>query len=101
MLCSVALLFGFKETWEDAKKNLLGDMKFLEKLIDFDVSKIPEKRFLTLRNTYLKDPNFTKENVMKVLDYYVSIKGVRGLRHAVQLVLRDRRLLEGQEGGRT
>lgn len=100
VLCSVALLFGFKETWEDAKKNLLGDMKFLEKLIDFDVSKIPEKRFLTLRNTYLKDPNFTKENVMKVLDYYVSIKGVRGLRNAVQLVLRDRRLLESQEGGR-
>ena len=73
VLTATALLFGFKETWEDAKKNLLGDMKFLEKLIDFDVSKIPEKRFVQLRNTYLKDTNFTKENVNRV-NYYYFIK---------------------------
>jgi len=59
-------LFGFQETWESAKKNLLGDMKFLEKLIDFDVTKTPEKRFITFRNTYLKDENFNKEAVKKV-----------------------------------
>lgn len=66
MLCACALLFGFKETWEDAKKNLLGDMKFLEKLMDFDVTKIPEKRFIQFRNSYLKDENFNRDNVMKV-----------------------------------
>lgn len=66
VLCSVALLFGFKETWEDGKKHLLGDLKFLEKLCDFDVTKTPEKRFIQLRNTYLKDENFNKESVSKV-----------------------------------
>lgn len=66
VLCSVCLLFGYKETWDDAKKHLLGDLKFLEKLVAFDVSTTPEKRFVTFRNTYLKDENFTKDNVMKV-----------------------------------
>ena len=66
VLCACALLFGLKETWEDAKKNLLGDMKFLEKLMDFDVTKIPEKRFIQFRNSYLKDENFNRDNVMKV-----------------------------------
>ena len=42
-------------------------MKFLEKLIDFDVTKTPEKRFITFRNTYLKDENFNKEAVKKVI----------------------------------
>lgn len=41
-------------------------MKFLEKLIDFDVTKTPEKRFITFRNTYLKDENFNKEKVRNV-----------------------------------
>jgi len=56
VLSSCCLLFGFKETWDDAKKLLLGDMKFLDKLIEFDVTK--------LRNSYLKDENFKKENVL-------------------------------------
>jgi hypothetical protein len=46
VLSSCCLLFGFKETWDDAKKLLLGDMKFLDKLIEFDVTKVPEKRFI-------------------------------------------------------
>ena len=73
VMTATCLLFGFKETWEDAKKNLMSDMKFLDKLCDFDVSKVPEKRFVTLRNTYLKDPNFNKENVMKVSEAAASI----------------------------
>jgi dynein heavy chain len=73
VLSACCLLFGFKETWEDAKKLLLGDMKFLEKLCDYDVTKVPEKRFLTLRNTYLKDENFKKENVLKVSEAAASI----------------------------
>lgn len=48
-------------------------MKFLEQLIDFDVTKTPEKRFVQLRNSYLKDPNFNKENVLKVSEAAASI----------------------------
>jgi len=66
VLCACACIFGIKETWEDAKKHLLGDMKFLEKLIDFDVAKTPEKRFLSFRKNYLTDENFNKENIFKV-----------------------------------
>ena len=36
-------------------------MKFLEKLLNFDVTKTPEKRFITFRITYLKDKYFNKE----------------------------------------
>ena len=49
------------------QKKLLGDTKFLENLIHFDVTKTPEKRFITFRNTYLKDENFNKEAVKKVI----------------------------------
>jgi len=65
VLSSVALLLGHKETWEDAKKNVLND-KLLERLIEFDAFGIPEKIFLKLRNTYLKDENYNKDSVMKV-----------------------------------
>lgn len=65
VLCSVALLLGHKETWDDAKKHVLND-QLLNRLIDFDASTIPEKIFVKLRNTYLKDENFNKDTVMKV-----------------------------------
>lgn len=45
----------------------------MEQLIDFDVTKTPEKRFVQLRNSYLKDPNFNKENVLKVSEAAASI----------------------------
>ena len=33
VLKATCLLFGYEETWENAKKYLLNDMKFLDKLI--------------------------------------------------------------------
>lgn len=65
VLSSVALLLGHKETWEDAKKNVLND-QLMNRLIEFDASQIAEKVFIKLRNTYLKDENFNKEAVLKV-----------------------------------
>ncbi len=65
VLSATALLLGHKETWEDAKKNVLND-QLLNRLIEFDASTIAEKVFVKLRNTYLKDENFNKDAVMKV-----------------------------------
>ncbi len=42
VLNAVCLIFGYEETWESSKKYLLGDFKFIEKLIDFDTSICPE-----------------------------------------------------------
>ena len=33
VLDAICLLFGFDETWEESKRNLLGDIKFLDKLV--------------------------------------------------------------------
>tara|TARA_B110000503_G_C6752512_1_gene252178 strand:+ start:118 stop:306 length:189 start_codon:yes stop_codon:yes gene_type:complete len=44
---------------------LLGDMHFLEKLVDFNVLNNVEHRFIKLRNTYLSREDFTKENIIK------------------------------------
>ena len=33
VLKATCLLFGYEETWDNAKKYLLNDMKFLDKLI--------------------------------------------------------------------
>jgi dynein heavy chain, axonemal len=52
VLDATCLLFGYEESWEQSKRYLLGDMKFLEKLIDFDIKKIPETRFFKLRDKY-------------------------------------------------
>ena len=53
------------ENWETAKRYLLGDMKFLDKLIEFNIKKVPENRFYRLRNYYFKKPGFTDENIQK------------------------------------
>ena len=66
ILKACALLFGLEETWESSKRYLLGDIKFLEKLIDFDVINCPPQRFLKLRKVYFQDPNFTRELIFKV-----------------------------------
>ncbi len=47
---AVCLLFGEKEDWVTSKM-LLGKMTFMQELIDFNVDKIPEKRFFKLRDT--------------------------------------------------
>jgi hypothetical protein len=65
VLNSACLLFGYDENWETSKRLLLGDFKFIEKLIDFDASNCPDSRFLKLRTTYLHREDFKKENVQK------------------------------------
>ena len=65
VLDAICLLFGLEESWEVSKRNLLGDMKFLEKLIDFDLKKSPESRFLKLRDKYLSNKEFNKEMIIK------------------------------------
>ena len=52
VLKATALLFNLEETWEISKRYLLGDIKFLEKLIDFNVKNCPEHKFLKLRANY-------------------------------------------------
>lgn len=35
VLDATCLLFGYEENWENSKRYLLGDMKFLDKLVSF------------------------------------------------------------------
>ena len=46
-------MFGYAETWEAGKRYLLGDIKFLEKLVNYDVSIIKDGIFEKLRVDYL------------------------------------------------
>ena len=39
------LLFGHEESWESSKKYLLSDIKFIDKLIEFDARNCDESRF--------------------------------------------------------
>jgi len=32
---ATCLIFGYEETWDSGKKNILGDFKILEKLVEF------------------------------------------------------------------
>ena len=62
---AVCLLFGEKEEWDSAKK-LLGRMNFLESLVEFVPETVTDKKWQKLRQVYLSDPKFTKENVLSV-----------------------------------
>lgn len=42
-MCAVNLLFGEKEDWPSAQK-LLGRMTFIQDLLEFDVTQVPERR---------------------------------------------------------
>jgi hypothetical protein len=46
VLKAICVIFGFEESWESAKRYLLGDIRFLEKLVEFDVANTPESRFV-------------------------------------------------------
>jgi hypothetical protein len=52
VLDATCLLFGYEESWENSKRYLLSDIKFLDRLviyikkIEFDVKKCPETRFI-------------------------------------------------------
>ena len=65
VLNATCLLFGFEENWENAKRYLLGDMKFLEKMIEFDALNCQENKFIKLRNNYLNKEDFKREFVIK------------------------------------
>ncbi len=45
---------------------MLGDFKFLDKLMEFNVLKVDEKRFAKLRTYYLSNPEFNLKNILKV-----------------------------------
>jgi len=69
------LLFKLKETWEEGKKHLLGDMKFLQKyfyfiffnirMVEFDVAKVKNRVFKKLNKKYLKKEGFNY-NAIKI-----------------------------------
>ena len=65
ILQAACLLFGHEETWESAKRFLLSDFKFMEKMVQFDVALCPDNTFIKLRNNYLSIENFKKEFILK------------------------------------
>jgi dynein heavy chain, axonemal len=61
---AVCILMGSKESWEESKK-LLNQMNFLEQLMNYDKDNI-DPRIIKKVTKYIKDPEFTPENVSKV-----------------------------------
>jgi hypothetical protein len=53
VLKACCLLFNYEESWESAKRYLLGDIHFLERLVDYDIKKKDESLFLKLQKDYL------------------------------------------------
>ena len=54
-----------KDYWGPAKKQLLGDSKFLQKLKDYDKDNIEPKIVAKIRKNYLSKEEFTPERVKK------------------------------------
>jgi dynein heavy chain, axonemal len=80
VLNACCCLFAFEETWESAKRHLLSDMRFLEKLVEYDVKNNPEQRFLQFRANYLKKKEFSRHATLKhsqdaatIYDWLVAI----------------------------
>ncbi|DBA02677.1 TPA: hypothetical protein N0F65_010502 [Lagenidium giganteum] len=61
---AVCLLFNAKQEWNEAKK-LLNDMKFLDKLKDFDKDNIPPKTIRQLAK-FMQDDEFTPETLSSI-----------------------------------
>lgn len=61
---AVCLLFGSKQEWNEAKK-LLNDMKFLDKLKEFDKDNIPPKTIRALQK-FMTDEEFTPETLSSI-----------------------------------
>merc|ERR1712127_582696 len=51
--------------WTPAKKELLGDMKFLQRLKDYDKDNIPKKTIKILRKNYVNNPEFEPERIKR------------------------------------
>ena len=43
----------------------MSDIRFLEKLVDYDIKNSIESRFIKLRKIYLSNEDFKKENIIK------------------------------------
>ena len=63
-LNAVCLLFGLEQSWTTAKKELLSDIHFLEKLINYDVDG-KTKLFKKLRKKYIGSADFEYEIIKK------------------------------------
>ena len=65
VMCSVALLMGQKETWEEAIK-MAGSQGFLKSLKAYGdtIDSVPEKFFLKFRKTYLLMEELSIANVV-------------------------------------
>ena len=65
VLEACCLLFGFDQTWESAKRYLLNDIKFLDKLIKYNVDNAIAERFQKLEIKYLNIVDFKRESILK------------------------------------
>ncbi|OQR86425.1 dynein heavy chain [Achlya hypogyna] len=70
-LNAVCLLFGAKQEWNEAKK-LLNDMKFLDKLKEYDKDNIPTKTIRQLAK-FIQDDEFTPENLSSISSAATSL----------------------------
>lgn len=61
---AVCLLFGVKQEWNEAKK-LLNDIKFLDRLKEFDKDNIPSKTIRQLQK-FISDEEFTPETLSSI-----------------------------------
>jgi dynein heavy chain len=68
---AVCLLFGVKQEWGEAKK-LMGDMRFLDKLKEFDKDNIPPKIIKSL-NKWMMNEEFTPQHIQSVSSACTSI----------------------------
>ncbi|RHY05497.1 hypothetical protein DYB25_001425 [Aphanomyces astaci] len=68
---AICLLFGSKQEWNEGKK-LLNDMKFLDKLKEFDKDNIPPKTIRQLAK-FVQDEEFTPENLASVSSAATSL----------------------------
>ncbi|KAH9121803.1 hypothetical protein LEN26_010526 [Aphanomyces euteiches] len=68
---AICLLFGVKQEWNEGKK-LLNDMKFLDKLKEFDKDNIPPKTIRQLAK-FVQDEEFTPENLGSISSAATSL----------------------------
>jgi hypothetical protein len=81
VLKACCFLFGYEESWESAKRYLLGDIRFLERLVEFDVKTKDESIFIRFRKEYLSKEEFNRNAVLKhsmdaatIFDWLIAIE---------------------------
>ncbi len=62
---ATCLIFGYPLSWDAAKRHLLSDMHFLNKLLQFDSKQVDPERFVRLHEQYLTREDFTFENITR------------------------------------